>query len=204
MVEIHRRIREFAARIQWEMKGRPIPLPNALKQAILLEHAQTHGIRVFVETGTYEGKTLAAMVPYFDRLYSVELGEALYVRACARFASVPKVRLFQGDSGKRLEDILAIEREERCLFWLDAHYSRGDTARGEEETPVCTELERIGRHPVKDHVILIDDARCFGADSGYPDIPQVEEMARRLFPDSTFAVADDIIRIVPRTGNDGR
>ena len=57
---------------------------------------------------------------------------------------------------------------------------------------------------MKDHVILIDDARCFGADSGYPDIPQVEEMARRLFPDSTFAVADDIIRIVPRTGNDGR
>ena len=57
---------------------------------------------------------------------------------------------------------------------------------------------------MKDHVILIDDARCFGADSGYPDIPQVEEMARRLFPDSTFAVADDIIRIAPRTGNDGR
>jgi len=87
--DMHRRIREFAARIQWETKGRPIPLPNALKQAILLEHARTHDIRVFVETGTYEGKTLAAMVPYFDRLYSVELGEALYERACARFASEP-------------------------------------------------------------------------------------------------------------------
>jgi hypothetical protein len=197
MSDILRRIREFAARIQWERKGKPIPLPNALKQAAILKYARDGGTRVFVETGTYEGRTLAAMVPYFDRLYSVELGEELYRRACARFASVPKVRLFQGDSGEKLEDILGLVADERCLFWLDAHYSRGDTARGSEDTPICRELSIIGRHSRKDHVILIDDARCFGSDPAYPAIPMVEEIACRLFPASSFSVLDDIIRIVP-------
>jgi hypothetical protein len=198
MHEIVRRIREYAARIQWERKGRPVPLPNALKQAAILEHARNSGSRVFVETGTYEGRTLAAMTPYFDRLFSVELGEDLYRRACARFASVPKIRLFQGDSGEKLEDILELVAGERCLFWLDAHYSRGDTARGVEDTPICRELSIVGRHSRKDHVILIDDARCFGSDPAYPGIPEVEEIAGRLFPESTFTVLDDIIRIVPR------
>ena len=66
MFELHRRIREFAARIQWEMKGRPIPLPNALKQAILLEHARTHGIRVFaVAPGAVETRMLRDCFPDF-------------------------------------------------------------------------------------------------------------------------------------------
>lgn len=193
-----RRMRELAAGIEWRLKGRPVPLPNALKQAIIIEHAKAGGIRVFVETGTYEGRTLAAMIPFFDRLYSIELGEDLYRRACDRFASVPKVRLLQGDSGDRLADVLELEREERCLFWLDAHYSRGDTARGEEETPILKELELIGAHPVKGHLLLVDDARCFGADEGYPSIEWMKAAAARLFPGSAFSVDRDIIMIIPR------
>ena len=31
-----------------------------------------------------------------------------------------------------------------ALFWLDGHYSGGDTAKGELDTPVSAELESIG------------------------------------------------------------
>lgn len=102
-----------------------------------------------------------------------------------------------------MADVLELVREERCLFWLDAHYSRGDTARGEEETPILKELELIGAHPVRGHLLLIDDARCFGVDEGYPSIERMRETAARLFPSSAFSVDRDIIRIIPMT-EDGR
>jgi hypothetical protein len=51
--------------------------------------------------------------------------------------------------------------QEPALFWLDGHYSGVDTGKDELDTPVSAELEAILGSPVKGHVILIDDARCF-------------------------------------------
>jgi hypothetical protein len=48
------------------------------------------------------------------------------------------------------------------MFWLDAHYSSRDTAKGEVSVPLLDELQVIASHPIKDHVILIDDYRLFG------------------------------------------
>ncbi len=197
MFDIVRRIHEKAARIQWQYRGNPIPPPNILKQGTIIRYAQDAGIRIFVETGTYEGRTLHAVTAYFDRLYSVELGGELYRKACSRFGAEPKIRLFQGDSGERIREILECVGDQRCLFWLDAHYSRGDTARGAEDTPILRELSTIARHCRKDHVILIDDARCFGADPAYPEIGSLEAFCERTFPESSFSVLEDIIRIAP-------
>lgn len=197
MFDFVRRIHETAVRLRWRSEGCPLPPPNAVKQGAIIRYAREAGIRVFVETGTYEGRTLRAVRQYFESLYSIELGEDLYRKACARFRSDPKIFLFQGDSGDRLRDILDTVGDRRCLFWLDAHYSRGDTARGSEDTPVLRELHAIARHSRKDHVILVDDARCFGTDPAYPGLGRMEALVGQLLPGSSFSASEDIIRIVP-------
>ena len=198
MFDFVRRIHETAARLRWRSEGCPLPPPNAVKQGTIIRYANEVGIRVFVETGTYEGRTLRAVRQYFESLYSIELGEDLYRKACDRFRSDPKIFLFQGDSGDRLRDILDMVGDRRCLFWLDAHYSRGDTARGSEDTPVLRELHAIARHSRKDHVILVDDARCFGTDPAYPGLGRMEALVGQLLPGSSFSASEDIIRIVPK------
>ena len=197
MFDFVRRIHETAVRLRWRSEGCPLPPPNAVKQGTIIRFAKEAGIRVFVETGTYEGRTLRAVRQYFESLYSIELGEDLYRKACDRFRSDPKIFLFQGDSGDRLRDILDMVGDRRCLFWLDAHYSRGDTARGSEDTPVLRELHAIARHSRKDHVILVDDARCFGTDPAYPGLGRMEALVGQLLPGSSFSASEDIIRIVP-------
>ena len=197
MFDVVRRIHETAVRLRWRSEGCPLPPPNAVKQGTIIRYANEVGIRVFVETGTYEGRTLRAVRQYFESLYSIELGEDLYRKACDRFRSDPKIFLFQGDSGDRLRDILDMVGDRRCLFWLDAHYSRGDTARGSEDTPVLRELHAITRHSRKDHVILVDDARCFGTDPAYPGLGRMEALVGQLLPGSSFSASEDIIRIVP-------
>ena len=58
-----------------------------------------------------------------------------------------KLHLLQGDSGKRLKDVLD-EVDEPCAFWLDAHAgSKEMFARGEIDCPLLQELEIIKNHP---------------------------------------------------------
>jgi hypothetical protein len=84
------------------------------------------------------------------------------------------------------------------LFWLDGHYSRGATAKGMSDTPVAKEIETILRHKIRDHVILIDDARCFDGTHDYPALNDLQEFVTLSRPDYAFTVASDVIRIHPQ------
>jgi hypothetical protein len=99
-----------------------------------------------------------------------------------------------GNSSKVLPKIIK-EIEEPCLFWLDAHYSEGITVKGDKETPIMEELNHIFSHSIKDHVILIDDARCFTGINDYPSIEELKHFVLNKFPKHRFNVKDDIIRI---------
>jgi len=85
--------------------------------------------------------------------------------------------------------------EKPCLFWLDGHYSGGNTAKGEKETPIMEELRQICAHPVKNHLILIDDAREFTGQNDYPTIESLRTFVGARLPGYGFDVKDDIIRI---------
>ena len=82
-----------------------------------------------------------------------------------------------------------------CLFWFDAHYSEGITAKGEKETPIVEELKYIITHPIEGNVILIDDARLFTGKNDYPGIEEIRELILSRYPEYVFNVKDDIIRI---------
>jgi hypothetical protein len=130
----------------------------------------------------------------FQRIYSIELGTDLYERATERFAAFPHITILQGDSSTMLRHVL--ERLDKpALFWLDAHYSEGITARGDVDTPIRQELEMIFAHGIKDHVLLIDDARCFTGEKYYPTISELQAFVARHRPGWCFNVEQDIIRI---------
>lgn len=116
--------------------------------------------RFFVETGTYRGKTTRLAASLFERVFTIELSEEIHAATKARLAHLSNVRFLQGDSSARIAD-LAWAITEPAVFFLDAHYSGGVTAKGAKEVPLYDELEQIARRALPDLVIM-DDARLFG------------------------------------------
>jgi hypothetical protein len=165
-----------------------------VKHATLREYGRRFGLRLLVETGTYVGDTVAALHDVFDRIVSVELDEALFQAAQRRFAGLDHVELVHGDSGDVMPAIVA-GIDGPALFWLDGHYSAGITARGREDTPIIRELEAIFADREVGHVILVDDARCFTGQDGWPSVAELAERVRAHDPELVFEVDADIIRI---------
>jgi hypothetical protein len=183
--------------LAWEASGRAGPPPNAFKQRTVSEYAKRYGIHVLVETGTLMGDMIYAQRNSFDRLYSIELDDLLYQSAVCRFRSWPHIEVLHGDSGILLPTLLACIACP-CLFWLDAHYSGDGTAKGESDTPISYELLAILRHPIRNHVVFIDDARCFTGQGGYPALRDLQSSIPQIRPDLKVEVADDCIRIMPQ------
>lgn len=170
-------------------------LPPEERRKILREFGKRCDLRYFVETGTSVGDTPAALINDFDHLFTIEVGDAAFQAAKARFGGT-KVTCLHGDSTELLPKILR-SLSQPALFWLDGHYSGGD--RGVKDTPVLEELEAIFATGIA-HVILIDDARLFEGMSHYgehdwPHIDEVEALASKYHYD--FVVADDIVRLTP-------
>jgi hypothetical protein len=156
-----------------------------------------------VETGTFLGDMIWFNRAAFQTVYSVELDPSLHERARRRFAEFPHVHLIKGDSGLLLPAILGkIDRP--ALFWLDAHYSGGITARGQTDTPIMQELGTILNQAIRGDVILIDDARCFVGEDGYPRLSDLADGVRSRRPDLQVEVRGDIVRVVPRASGTGR
>ena len=180
-------------RRDWERAGRPVPPPQRVKHELLLEVAGRCPAQVFIETGTYLGDTVHALRRRFREIHSIELDLTLCEAARRRFAGVRSVTIHQGDSATVLPELLS-RLAEPALFWLDGHFSGGVTARGQRDTPIQDELRCILRHPVEGHVVLIDDARLFGTDGGYPTLDEVREMVAGERPSWTVTVDGDVIR----------
>jgi hypothetical protein len=178
----------------WQKRGRSDPLPNLMKQQVVKEYAREFHFRTLIETGTYYGAMVSATKDDFARIISIELDQTFYERAKRKFAKFEHISIIQGDSGEVLGKVLP-NITEPCLFWLDAHYSGGLTAKGRIETPIVQELQQVLRHPGAGHIILIDDAGCFVGRNDYPTIEALRELVVRMRPDWALEVKHDIIRI---------
>ena len=191
IIQNYRQKKEYR---KWSLSGKPIPVPHSVKQMAVKEYADKYKINVFIETGTYLGDMVVAIKDVFREIYTIELSAELYERAKNRFSKYCHIKIYKGDSAKVLPEILGIIKEP-CLFWFDAHYSEGITAKGEKETPIVEELKYIIRHPIEGNVILIDDARLFTGNNDYPGIEEIRELILSRCPEYVFDVKDDIIRI---------
>jgi len=165
-----------------------IPPPPAVKVRALRRYAKTFELSIFVETGTFKGVTVAAVADLFDRCITIELSQEFWESASALFADRTNVSCLLGDSGILLPDVL-LQIDKPALFWLDAHASGGDTINS-GRGPIFDELAAIYAHPIKRHVILIDDARGHQVEAIIATVPSTHRVA----------VRNDIIRITPKLG----
>jgi len=179
---------------KWNSKGNPLPPPHEYKQRIITEYSMRFRLKTFVETGTFMGFMIEIMKYRFKKIISIELDQKLFESVTAKFLNEKKITILQGDSSKVLPVILK-ELNEPTLFWLDGHYSEGITAKGDLNTPILGELKSILTHHVDDHVVLVDDARCFTGKNDYPTIAQLETYVRAHKQGLSFTVENDIIRI---------
>jgi len=191
MVEDYRRLKPY---FEWLELGKPVPPPKIVKQMTIKFYANKFKPRIFVESGTYLGEMVDAVSNVFGKIYSVELSDKLYEKAKARFSTYDHISILRGDSAKVIKEILD-QVNESCLFWLDGHYSGEITVKGETQTPVMKELTHIFDHSIKDHVIIIDDARCFTGQNDYPAMQELRNLVLSRTRDYRFEVKDDIIRI---------
>lgn len=182
---------------QWEASGRPSPPPHLIKQDILRKYVKQFDCKTLVETGTYYGDMVHALLDSFDAIYSIELSVELHALACERFADLPKVHLIQGDSGTELTKLIP-QLNQPALFWLDGHYSAGPTALGSKETPILDELKHLFSMSKAEHVILIDDAREFGSNPAYPTLDEVRNFIQSSNSRYEMSVDTDIIRVTPK------
>ncbi len=181
---------------EWKRQGELLPPPHAVKQNVILDYKKKFKIEIFVETGTFRGDTVFAQRHNFKRIYSIELDPALHAGARERLRKFDHIQLLQGDSGVLISE-LARSIHQPCLFWLDGHYSGGETARGVSETPIMNELHGI-LSTDQSHVVLIDDARLFIGQNDYPTIDVLRNSVFRLRPSYDVSVKWDIIRLVPK------
>jgi len=160
-------------------------------------YAKRFSINIFIETGTYLGNTVNAVKKIIKEIYSIELNKVLYLKAKQKFIKYKHINIILGDSSKKLPKILS-NINSPCLFWLDAHYSGGNTSKTNVETPITKELLCILNHPNKDHVILIDDAHDFTGRNDYPTIPELKEIVNQ-YEERILIIKDDVIKIYRKT-----
>ncbi len=177
----------------WQLRGKPVRSPHLLKQRTVQEYARKYGLRVLVETGTYYGEMVAAMKGRFDQIYSVEYDPQLARRAAGKFARYEHIKILEGDSQQVIPELLK-SIAKPALFWLDAGYYGWAGLQGDKQR-LTTELEAILRHPLRRHVILMDDARGLNGQNGAPTVAELTQRIESEFPGRMVEVQYDILRI---------
>ena len=132
-----------------------------------IRNMMTVPCEIFVETGTYLGQTTNIAKNMFERVHTIEIAEHYYRDAKSLFFET-NVTCHLGDSSVLLEDICKTLDKPTC-FWLDGHWSQGNTGKGIKNVPLYEELELIMKYCSQKCVILIDDCRLFETSTIHDD-----------------------------------
>jgi hypothetical protein len=145
---------------------------------------------ILIESGTFLGESTEYFATHVQQVYTIEVSDTLYQRARDRLARLPNVEVIHGDSGVVLESLL-VRIDEPCVIFLDGHYSGGVTSHGAKKVPIYEELHHVFSHPVKNHLVVIDDARCFIGADGYPRLSDLQEFIRATAGDDHYKMSID-------------
>lgn len=145
--------RKYPTRMESSRWGVPLELARDLSRAF--------GLRVAIETGTYQAQSALELQDIFERVYTIELSEELYRLAVETHGHHENVQFLQGSSPEVLATVLG-QTDEPALFWLDAHWGGSEGAGENQQCPVLAEVRVIdGWQHAASSCILIDDARWF-------------------------------------------
>jgi archaellum biogenesis ATPase FlaH len=101
------------------------------------------------------------MAKIFEHVYTIEIQLDIYNAALNKKNELKlnNVSIYLGDSSKVLPDIIK-SINVPIIFYLDGHWSRGNTGRGDKDVPLLEELTAIDSRNHHD-IIIIDDFRLF-------------------------------------------
>lgn len=174
------------------------------KLVLFLQHS--FHLDVFIETGTFKGDTSSWAADHFKQVMTIELSEELFVEAAAKYRHRENIHFIHGDSPEELGKIMK-QIAEPALVWLDAHHCSLNTAGRNLPAAILNEIDAIGAS-VREHYILIDDARLFLApppdphpQDEYPDITTLIERLNR-YQKKYVLIYDDVIVCVPESAKE--
>ncbi len=131
------------------------------------------GYSTLVETGTGAGNGVDYAISCgFGRIFSVEYMAEYAVKLSTKYRPTPQVSIFHGHSPDFLDVLLTngqITPDDRCVFWLDAHYPFGDIGGKpydyekdlDKRLPLESELAVLFKHARTKDLIIIDDLRIY-------------------------------------------
>ena len=149
-----------------------------------------------METGTNIGESTVMVSNLFESVLSVEADPTLAkcARALVGYMGIHNTEIHEGHSVefvKRLEPRVGSQ----CVFFLDAHYSRGITTRMYGNCPLQEELNVIvSRFPKA--VIVADDVRTMNGRRGFPSLLS---LLSSIPPSMNVCIAHDQLIITPRS-----
>lgn len=144
----------------------------------ILKFKNKFDLNIFIETGTGVGHSLKYVLDItkqnkFKKYYSIEVYEPLYKECILKFSSHKDhdIELLNNTSVNGLEFILKkIEKNDKCFFWLDAHFPGADfnfTSYSSTEDkslriPLEEEIKLIKKYrPNNKDLFIIDDLRIY-------------------------------------------
>jgi hypothetical protein len=111
-----------------------------LKDKFLIKNA--------VETGTCEGETTKWLANNFDNVFTIEINTDFLAKAKNNCANLTNINFLFGDSSILIKDVINIVKNERTIFFLDAHW--GDYC------PTAVELIEIKNMNIKPIIVIHD------------------------------------------------
>lgn len=137
--------------------------------------------KTVLETGTHHGAGAFRWSKVSETVHTTELSESLFLAAQERYKNEESIHFHNLASPAFLREVLP-HITERCLIFLDAHGSGGDTtfddSVGRYGSPILDELLAIKESSTRnDHVIVIDDCD----DIGTMDYPTKQEVCKALW-----------------------
>jgi FkbM family methyltransferase len=171
-------------------------------QELIIQLQQNYDLLYFVETGTYYGATALWAAQHFQKVITIEFSQEIYNQVSSQYQNLEGIEFLFGDTREQLTKIVP-QFKKPCLFWLDAHWSGGNTYGANDECPLIEELEIIARTEVE-HFIIIDDARLFLSPPPYPhraekwpSISTVINTLSLFCQDRYTVIFEDVIVSVP-------
>ncbi|OOG24427.1 hypothetical protein B1C78_08810 [Thioalkalivibrio denitrificans] len=124
----------------------------------------------------------------------------MYEESMRNLAGIANVQMLLGDTRTNLRTIL--QSEDEILFWLDAHWSGGETYGEQDECPIIEELELILSSNLSKFAIMIDDARLFmappPAPHNYEVWPSLTDIMAVLPKNFDMIIWNDVIFLTPK------
>ena len=169
----------------------------------ICELKEEFGCNVFFETGLYKGVRFRyALECGFDKVVCIELLSSFVEQGREKFKEEieSKRAIIYNDDSANLSLYLDQFKEDKVLFWLDAHMDNGlvgAVTSPKSLCPILHELEGIKKLNKKP-IILIDDVRCIVSASWGQSLTEVNmnmivEKLKELNPEYKFVLLDGTI-----------